>query len=65
MTRELWHELQRRGFMPDECDNDWADLHIGGSGPLTVPQSKVRVEWDDGRRSDEWRPDLTVVRSDS
>ena len=48
MQRYLWHELQRRGFTPDDSDRDWADLPVGGNGPLSVPRRKIRVAWYDG-----------------
>jgi hypothetical protein len=48
MRRHLWHELQRRGFTPDDSGEDWADLPIGGADVLSVPRCKIRVEWDDG-----------------
>lgn len=47
------HELQRRGFTPDDEGRDWADLPIGGAirgggGILSVPRYLVRVQDDDG-----------------
>ena len=41
------HELQRRGFFPDPEGRDWATLHIGKDGVLSVPRGMVRAEWDD------------------
>jgi len=44
---QLLEELRERGFIPDEDGGDWADLPIGGTGPLSVPRAKVRVAADD------------------